>query len=264
MCYAGDVHYKGGMMGDYEKGVYIAIPNYRRVTVTGLSGWLFSLSAPPGESFYLDALPIQPVDCCRNELARRFLDDSALEWMFMVDDDIVPWPTVLDMRQRGHRIISAMTYITKRGVPMATLATRRRKNQVCIGGIPEGNLDPVEIVAVGTGALMLHRSVLEEINPPWFRFTYTRDGRAVQGEDFYFSKKARRAGYKIWVDPSCPCGHFHVSDIRENAALLMKALDCKDLDEFSQFFGLLDPKEEERRQKAEIFTIRTSGKGGKG
>jgi len=232
-----------------EKGVYIAIPNYRETVTMALAGWLFSLSPPAGESFFLDPIVMQPVDAARNALVSRFLGDSNLEWMFMIDDDIVPWPAILDLRNRGHLIISGLTYITKKGVPIATAITKRYKNQMRIGGIIEGPRPPVEVVGVGTGALMIHRSVLEKIKPPWFRFTYKYDGRRLQGEDLYFSKKARKEGFTLWLDPSFPCGHIHRMDIRQQAQMLGVAIDSSDMEEFADSCGLLDPSKPKPKKK---------------
>lgn len=241
---------KGGLIvSKPQKGVYIAIPNYRGTVVTALAGWLFSLSPSPDETFYLDAVAMQPVDSCRNEIVHRFLSDSKLEWLFMIDDDIVPWPTILDMRLKGHLVISGLTYITKSGVPIVCGISERRGNNVLFGGFKEAQGDPIEVVGVGAGALMIHRSVLEKMRPPWFRFTYKYDGRRAQGEDLYFSKKARKAGHTLWLDTTCPCGHVHASDIRLNAAMLSVALDSETPEEFSKFFGLLDPNKDALKKK---------------
>ena len=236
-------------MSKPKKGVYIAIPNYRQTVVTSLAGWLFSLSPPPEETFYLDAVVMQPVDSCRNEIVHRFLSESKLEWLFMVDDDIVPWPTILDMRFKGHLIISGITYICKKGVPLVCGVTDRWRDKVRFGGIKEGPRDPIEVIGVGAGALMIHRSVLEKLRPPWFRFTYKYDGRRAQGEDLYFSKKAKKGGYTLWIDPASPCGHIHQMDIRQNAELLSAALECSSVAEFSKKHGLLDEHKVTKKKK---------------
>lgn len=236
-------------MAKYDAGVHIAIPNYRGVLVQRLAGWLFTLDCPPGEKLALDMNAQQPVDACRNALVKRFLQGSNIEWLLMVDDDIVPWPTLLDMRHLGLPIVSALTYIRKGGLPISCAARKRKGNWVEMGGIFENQDKPVEVVGVGTGALMIHRSVLEKINPPWFKFTYKDNGTKAQGEDFYFSKKARKAGYKLFVDTTCACGHVHLADIREEGALLQAALDSESMQDFEERMGFPSPV---KREKAKV------------
>ena len=236
-------------MSKPEKGVYIAIPNYRQTVVTTLAGWLFSLSPPPDETFFLDAVVMQPVDACRNKIVHQFLQQSKLEWLLMIDDDIVPWPKLLDMRFKGKLIISGLTYIIKHGMPVVCGVTEHWKDMARFGGIKEGPNDPVEVEAVGAGALMIHRSVLEKIKPPWFRFTYKWDGERKRGEDFYFSDKAVKAGYSLWLDPASPCGHIHMLDIREQAVLVSAALDASSVKEFTDKLGLIDPRKPKNKKK---------------
>jgi len=228
-------------MPKYDPGVHIAIPNYRGVVVQRLAGWLFTQECKPGETLALDMYGSQPVDACRNTLVQHFLQGSNLEWMIMIDDDIVPWPALLGMKDLGLPIVSGLTYTRKNGIPIACAAMRRKGNWTEMGGISENQDKPVEVVGVGAGALMIHRSVFEKIKPPWFKFTYKDNGTAAQGEDFYFSQKARKAGYKLYVDTKCPCGHVHLADIREAGAQLQMAIDSKTTDEFQDRLGFPQP-----------------------
>ena len=228
-------------MPKYTPGVHIAIPNYRGVVVQRLAGWLFTQECAPGETLALDMHAQQPVDACRNTLVQHFLMGGNIEWMVMIDDDIVPWPTLLEMRHLGLPIVSALTYTRKNGIPIACAATARRGNWTQMGGISENQDKPVEVVGVGTGALMIHRSVFEKIKPPWFRFTYKDNGASAQGEDFYFSQKAKKAGYKLYVDTTKACGHVHLADVREMGAQLQLAIDSKSTDEFQDKLGFQQP-----------------------
>lgn len=67
--------------------------------------------------------------------------------------------------------------------------------------------EPIEADKVGFGALLIRREVFEKIEKPWFAFTYkdlepTDDlSCGYEGEDLYFCKKAKAAGFNIWLDP---------------------------------------------------------------
>lgn len=62
----------------------------------------------------------------------------------------------------------------------------------------------VEIGFTSTSCTLIHRSVLEKIEKPWFR----QHGYGVGGEDFYFFNKLRDAGFRGYMDRSCVSEHI--------------------------------------------------------
>lgn len=60
---------------------------------------------------------------------------------------------------------------------------------------------PVEVDAVGFGCLLIKTEVFKKLREPWFLFQWHEAKQAYIGEDYYFCKKAKRAGYTIHVDP---------------------------------------------------------------
>jgi SAM-dependent methyltransferase len=63
----------------------------------------------------------------------------------------------------------------------------------------------LECDAIGTGAMLIHRSVLEQMAPPWFEFN------GDEGEDLRFCKRAKQElGIPIFVDLSAICGHIEM------------------------------------------------------
>ncbi len=69
--------------------------------------------------------------------------------------------------------------------------------------LPAKREDLIECDGVGGGCLLIHRRVFEAIEPPYFKC----NPNTFIGEDFYFCRKARQAGFKIYLDPSILCGH---------------------------------------------------------
>ena len=43
---------------------------------------------------------------------------------------------------------------------------------------------------------------------PWFAFTYNENGMCIEGEDWFFCKKAAKHGFETWVDPTVKVGHL--------------------------------------------------------
>jgi hypothetical protein len=72
----------------------------------------------------------------------------------------------------------------------------------------------VEVALVGTACLLVHRRVLEAIDPPYFKMELDDDCLYIKdSEDFTFCRKARRAGFSVWLDTDQPCSHFKALDM---------------------------------------------------
>jgi GT2 family glycosyltransferase len=66
---------------------------------------------------------------------------------------------------------------------------------------------PQYVDYAATGMMLIHRDVIEKINPPWFQVTNLERGQ-VFPEDFAICRKAREAGFKVAVDPRFDTWHF--------------------------------------------------------
>lgn len=77
----------------------------------------------------------------------------------------------------------------KDGLPTALLPAKRE--------------DLIECDGVGGGCLLIHKRVFQAMEKPYF---LCNPGTFI-GEDFYFSRKAQAAGFKIFLDPGVICGH---------------------------------------------------------
>jgi GT2 family glycosyltransferase len=69
---------------------------------------------------------------------------------------------------------------------------------------------------MATGCMMIHRRVLDALEKPFFRLvTDEAATRLMDSEDFYFCRKAREAGFTIYLDTDMPCSHVKDVDLRE-------------------------------------------------
>lgn len=73
----------------------------------------------------------------------------------------------------------------------------------------------VQVQAVGSGAILIHRSVFEQLKFPWFEITYV-NGVAI-GEDMTFCRKAEEAGISIWCDMTTVSPHIMESLVDEGS-----------------------------------------------
>jgi hypothetical protein len=53
---------------------------------------------------------------------------------------------------------------------------------------------------VATGFLLIKTDVFKKLKHPYFFWESGKDGEVTVGEDFWFCKKAKKAGYELWVD----------------------------------------------------------------
>lgn len=167
------------------------------------------------------------VDDARNGLAKDFLDTEC-EWAFWVDSDMVLEPRTLDvLLRRAEHLGAKMTtgiYYQRGGNHIPVIGKRRVVSKdgkhdrdteddyfnhfifpTGIGG------QPFKIDVAGFGVCLIHRSVFEEMEYPYFQFLrYKTPGGEVRkvSEDFYFFVEAKKKGHQLWAVPELDCGHL--------------------------------------------------------
>jgi len=141
--------------------VFIAVPT-RDMTAAAISGrlalLLVDLARRP-DAPAIEIVPGYPVDRVRNQICKRFLESDA-DCLLMIDDDVVPPASVLDMAQHDKDVVAGLCYAYLPRLGYYSVA------------YPSGN-----------------------------------------SEDFAFCRKARAAGFSIWLDTDQPCGHYRALDM---------------------------------------------------
>lgn len=166
-----------------------------------------------------------PVVAARNEITRAALAIPEVTHLAWIDDDMVFTPDAL-MRLMGHQrlIIGGLCHSRRQpymptliqGLPLGQQSDLPLSYQY---DYPEGL---VEVEATGAAFLVVARQVFDAIaksgEAPWDQAGY--------GEDVSFCRRARAAGFNIWVDTTVKIGHVAevvVDDAfaRRNRAVLM-------------------------------------------
>lgn len=166
----------------------------------------------------------QLIDGARNVLAEAFLTTST-EWLFWMDADMVlPKETITDLfkvvDEKGAKIVTGI-YYQRRGRNLPVLWSR---NETTLGGQTTGlttdaaknnkyagafmfphkdKKTPFKVHAAGFGCVLVHRSVLEALEKPWFKFI-----DKTCSEDFYFFVNAQEKGFEVWAQPTLKLGHI--------------------------------------------------------
>ena len=72
--------------------------------------------------------------------------------------------------------------------------------------------NPFKVHVVSNGMMLVKMEVFDNLKWPYWRTEYVV-GDIVTGADVYFCRKAKIAGYDLWVDPKLKCNHFKMIDL---------------------------------------------------
>lgn len=138
----------------------------------------------------------------------RFALEQEADWVWFVDDDMLFAPSHLWNLLAHNQPIVASLY-PNRKPPYYPVAYNRRFvrengdpawNPIDLDGAPSEGL--ADIVAAGTGGLLVRREVFEALEyDQWFK----REGA---GEDMSFCARAIEAGFPMYVDLGARMGHI--------------------------------------------------------
>jgi hypothetical protein len=84
-----------------------------------------------------------------------------------------------------------------------------------------------EVHSVGMGVMMIKSSVFKALSEPWYETPWRHDKRGYIGEDVFFCRKAREAGFKIWIDHdvSKEIGHIGMFEFKHDHTWAIKDLE---------------------------------------
>jgi hypothetical protein len=163
----------------------------------------------------------RPHDAARNLAVKAFLE-SGLEWLLMVDNDMVPPTNLLDMCDFAGPemdIIVPRFYCLSGNDPNVLKISLAWKLLPGQASIPP-NVAWVELAGSGTGAMAIRREAFQKLRKPFFRFGYDANGFTVEGEDEYFCRQARAAGLRIFGNTAFEVDHLHTVSLSALARLI--------------------------------------------
>jgi len=138
----------------------------------------------------------------RNSLCEITLKEE-FDWLWFMDDDHAFAPDIL-MKLLKHNKKLIVPVCLTRTTPFAPVTFTERVGDdrylpIYLPEQPESGL--VELVAGGCAGMLIHRSVIEAIEPPWFEY-------GTASEDIIFCNKAKEQGFEIFCDLSTRLGHI--------------------------------------------------------
>lgn len=176
----------------------------RELVATAWSKGFRELAIPANSTYSF--ITGMPFDHARNTACQTALDHG-FQYLFFLDDDVVPPPnTIHQLISLNLDIVSGLYY--RRAMPIHPVALVESKEGP--SPVPLSNLEGIQKVDfVGAGCLLIKRHVLEKMHKPWFEWTLDKEipGRKLS-EDFEFCRRAKMHGFDIHVDTRLKCKHI--------------------------------------------------------
>jgi len=132
----------------------------------------------------------------RERLAQQALDGGFSHLLF-VDSDVFFEPDALDRLVAREKDIVGADY-NKKLLPL----------EGTVIGAEEG--DFVKCEGIATGFLLIKTEVFKKLKHPWFFYEADEQGNCITGDDMWFCKIAREAGFDVWCDRTVKV--FHLGD----------------------------------------------------
>lgn len=180
----------------------------------------------PSYNLYWPELRYYPADLakCRNDICSNALRDGCTH-ILMLDTDQVYQDKNLAKRLLAHKkdIVGGKVY--RRWPPFDPIANRNGK-RVPDDEIEAGGLIPVD--TTGTGCLLIRTSVLVDLDYPWFEFERDSSGNVITGEDISFCRKAKAAGFEIYVDADVSIDHMTTQFVNQGMYAIWKKITAKE------------------------------------
>lgn len=143
----------------------------------------------------------------RQELVKEALTGGADYLLFLDADMRFPMDTLERLIARDVDIVAA-NYPTRRLPPKPTAFKEHHPTIPMMTRDESEGLE--EAVSVGAGVMLIKTALLWTLDLPIFDIVWDDYHRNFIGEDVYFCKKAREAGYTIWVDHDLSKKVMHV------------------------------------------------------
>lgn len=143
----------------------------------------------------------------RNYIAVQALNNNS-DYLLMIDDDMTFEPTLLSDLMANNKDICGVAYHPRADTGQII----KYMDEVTAVAIEHSDdpkyKDTFECHATGTGIILIKCDVFKKTPRPWFMFEYYDTGRVKLGEDWYFCREAKKAGFKIFSDPTPKVGHL--------------------------------------------------------
>lgn len=149
------------------------------------------------------------IDTARNKIVEQALTDPSYTHLLFLDDDMTFESDFLSkLLLNDVDIVGGLAF------------KRTPDYQPCVYKKEEkdGNFYPIlpeafqEVDVIGTAGLLIKTEIFKKVKYPYFETFYTKEGKHFS-VDFDFCIKAKKEGFKIFVEPEAKMGHIGSSEV---------------------------------------------------
>ena len=159
---------------------------------------------------YFESSNDRPIENNRNKIVKRFLA-SDCDYLLQIDNDNSPAQNPLCLVDLKLDIVSCPVWIYQHKLVL-NIYKFDASDGMLVPVDPKQKKGLIEIDATGTGVLLTSRRVLEVLKAPFER-KYDEDGIEELGQDLYFSRKAKEAGFKLFSHLDYISKHYKMIDL---------------------------------------------------
>ena len=170
----------------------------------------------------------------RNKAVVEAVANRCTHLMFIDDDMVFPPDAVDTLIDRDKDIIGGLCFGRKEqktNYPIIKKIVNNEIQDFLLEDIPTWE-EPFEVSSTGTGSLLMNMNVFKKLEPPFFYFADPEDfGMERQpfpdnefSEDTTFMMSARKAGFKIFVDPTITIGHLGEATYKRELSISVEAI----------------------------------------
>jgi hypothetical protein len=165
----------------------------------------------------------------RAELCLDAMREKCTHVLFIDSDMRFPQDMIERLLQHDLDIVA--TNCARRRMPTGPTAQIYKENgeRELVYTMPE-TTGLQEVGSVGMGVMLIKANVFAKLAEPWFETPWRHDKRGYIGEDVFFCKKAREAGFKIWIDHdvSKEIGHIGMFEFKHDHTWVMREVQEKE------------------------------------
>lgn len=197
-----------------EVSVLVSIPTKEWIHAATM-GWVLNAIQDATKVGYVMGVHIlcspYPLEHQRNNQIFDFLSGDDYTHLFLLDSDNVPQRgTVEKFLDYDLDVVHAVgaAFIDGKQIITAGWETKKPNIYFRLGSNHENAKGLQKVDGVGASGVLIKRHVLEALKYPYFKVKYNKKGDLVLGEDYYFCKQIKKAGFDIWADFDMQMQHF--------------------------------------------------------
>lgn len=190
-----------------RKKILIALPTAKYIETETFKS-IYRLDVPPGCDTHLECFYGYRIDQVRN-LICHYAVTNKFDYVLFVDSDIIlPEDTLKKLIQIDQDVVTGVYIQRKPGAKIPEIYVDDG-----YGGMK--NIDPANLGSIdqecagcGFGCCLVKVATIKKIDYPQFSYHHAIRIEDTISEDVDFCIKARRAGAKIYYDPTLRCDHI--------------------------------------------------------